>query len=451
MRVRNRTNKATIVATSIVKDYKTGQIASTSYPVQIKDGYTFDYMSDTISHRFVRRRAKGEIIMNGLTQAKSKVSGFANNIGYSLINENRTGPTAPWVYLNGQTVQCSNWQSSDRYAFTSVAEMYATGQGEAVSSLFRLGDLAATADAVLLRARLNAASPDALVAVTLAEMNKTIDMFHAGSKMTYDLVNRLDHFPLPDVRELARLRIKDIKSIAKSVGRKTPGRLRELCAMWLGYRYGIMATYYDASSWLDAGKAVGTNRRARFMTTGSSSYRPADVTSVVTGSWSTNVETTSLARETKTSAGVLINTVLATEAYESFGALNVLSTAWELVPYSFVIDWFTDIGKRLMVFEGKSVSRPVIGSWVTHRSQLYRSKSFSASDLTTVSGNTRRIGLNMSTANCAVTETCELVQRLANPSVAVLPTFNVRLNISRVLDGVSLLAVASTKMKRFFR
>jgi len=57
------------------------------------------------------------------------------------------------------------------------------------------------------------------------------------------------------------------------------------------------------------------------------------------------------------------------------GFVNPLSVAWEAVPFSFVVDWFANVGQCLSAmtdFAGFSVTR----SWTTDRLTMTRSYTF---------------------------------------------------------------------------
>jgi hypothetical protein len=291
----------------------------------------------------------------------------------------------------------------------------------------------------------------ALAAVTLAELGKTYLMFESGAKMTAALVNRLDHIPLADIQQLKRLRIRDIKRIARSLPRKGFEGIQKAAAVWLGYRYGIMATYYDVASWFAAGKQLGSRLRGRYTSSTTNAYHPPDfINSGQVSTWNVLDEVIRISRTPQSTAGGLVQAEPSASALESFGLLNALSTAWELIPYSFVIDWFADVGKRLAALEG-TVLRPVLGSWVVHRSQLYyeQSKTYTPRDY--VSGSIRYVNVGIEGASSLVQDSCSLVQRVANPSFSVLPAINVKLNTKRVLDGISLLTISSEKMRRLLR
>lgn len=61
-----------------------------------------------------------------------------------------------------------------------------------------------------------------------------------------------------------------------------------------------------------------------------------------------------------------------------YGFDGLLSTAWELIPYSFVIDWFTNIGDLITQFEnkGKSLNMTFVGAGFSFKSKTVHTVNF---------------------------------------------------------------------------
>lgn len=413
-----------------------------------KNEHNYDYMSDVVTSSFKRKQSRGEVIINPLTSAKSVVSEAFGSMNRSWALYAHPSGTQ----IDGTRYEHSNptgsWVLGD---YTSIAERVKLGLLSSVSTQFNLSELTDLEDSLVTRVRDNASTNQAIALVTLAELDKTVAMFESGARMTADLINRLDHVPLVDLRRFKNLRARDIRKLARSLPRKGWENVQKVAAMWLGYRYGIMATYYDVASWFDASSQVGTKLRGRFTSSIHTSYTPADVISAGSGdSYYTSEIRVRLARTSSSTSGVLVQAIPEAGVLESFGLYNLLSTAWELVPYSFVVDWFADVGKRLAALEG-SVLRPVLGSWIVHRSKLYYELSNTRTSLDHISGAYRFVGTNMENTSASVFDSCDLVQRVANPPFSALPSINVRLNTKRVLDGISLLSTSSAKLKRLIR
>lgn len=112
---------------------------------------------------------------------------------------------------------------------------------------------------------------------------------------------------------------KGLKKLRRDLGRSR--RTKTAANAWLTYTYGILPLAY---AYNDALKAIRNARRTKFRTMVSERVSTDGLECIIKVSG--RVRATSL-------TGRVI--------------LNPLRTGWELLPYSFVIDWFTNIGNVL--------------------------------------------------------------------------------------------------------
>lgn len=120
-----------------------------------------------------------------------------------------------------------------------------------------------------------------------------------------------------------------------------------------------------------------------------------------------------------------------------FTSLNPVSIAWELVPYSFVVDWVYDVGGYLRNLE---TSMTVVGSitdsyqtigWLNKTSQLKMSN-----------GSTDVNGVKWESGSYSGTtqQTMKVRSILSAAPIPAPPRFNVNMGSSRLLSAASLLA-----------
>ncbi len=120
---------------------------------------------------------------------------------------------------------------------------------------------------------------------------------------------------------------------------------------------------------------------------------------------------------------------------------SVLVTAWELVPWSFVIDWFIDIGSRLQYLSGLLVE----GERVSGYGTLVHTSATSSITLTSPGGPAQRVydqpsGLWIQMDGGQVDAKMEAMLRLRRPHIPSLaPSVNVRLDSFKVIDLIALL------------
>lgn len=448
MRIRRLTTDTTQVMTTNTVN-SPGAPSSSSHVVGVKDCEAA-YMADEVSVNFKRRMAKGDVIINPMTSLKSTVE-TSGNLSYYLLVESRPNGSSPFTYLSSSTTTSSNWSGRLRVPHTPLADAWGTPGQSAAFAPYQLSNLNSLSSVLLVKAQAAATESDANYLVTMAEMDKTLDMFFNGAKSMSSLMSRLERVKVSDIRELKKFSFKEMKRIVKSPASYKKGlkgvssTLQEAMSMWLGYRYGIMATYYDVESWANALKHVGTRRRARHVATGTDTYDSGLThTQLSDGNFAKEFLDTRFTRFTYSSAGVLTTMINAASSAYTFGVERILTAGWELVPFSFVADWFLDAGDRLAALEG-NWARPVVGSWVVHRSTLLMFKNYYEAGHVKINGNLRYNGTAINDT-ALVTDRCQLVQRIANPSVSPLPEFRCNLNFKRVLDGIALVKPISKRM-----
>jgi hypothetical protein len=187
-------------------------------------------------------------------------------------------------------------------------------------------------NAAVVKTLVKVADAKVNVAVALAEASKTSDLILGTAKRIYEAYRAF--------------RKGDLKGVARNLN-ITPKRLHK---SWLEYKYGWMPLLQDVKGSAEYFAQQNLVRPLRFHCT--SRVRETKSTSwqytsarygggTVTGNYFLSSDL-----ETRVTVWCELNSPhIAT--YQQLGLTNPLLIAWELVPFSFVFDWFVGVGDYL--------------------------------------------------------------------------------------------------------
>lgn len=171
------------------------------------------------------------------------------------------------------------------------------------------------------------------IGVALAEARKTSDLILSAARRV-DRAFRA--FRRGNLREVAR--VLDI----------VPGRVHKT---WLEYKYGWMPVLMDVKGAAEFFAQQHCSRPIRFVSTGKASYRKQRTENKTYTLWVNNsvnpyTETCILEYSVKIKAWCEISNPHLS-ALQQLGLTNPALVAWELIPFSFVFDWFISVGSWL--------------------------------------------------------------------------------------------------------
>jgi hypothetical protein len=209
---------------------------------------------------------------------------------------------------------------------------------------------------VLTKAYASAAQSEILTGEQILTASQTLAMLHRPFKSARDLLSRM------------------AKSRARRLGKTAQSAARATADTWLEYRYGWKPLLLDADTIIGSVTELGRPLRKRlvarahdkieYKTQLNLSGAPLGWLGIASGS-------ATLTSSVTVDAGVFVDIYCPTTAehlVKFFGLRprDVLPTLWELTPYSFVCDWFMNVGDWLQAM------LPVPGvtfgaNWVTRK------------------------------------------------------------------------------------
>lgn len=187
----------------------------------------------------------------------------------------------------------------------------------------------------------------------IVALNSTYDALTDASewketlKLIKSLLDSVRH-PLSAFRDL---RSRILNRQGNFNGRSVKAIYKEVSDLWMEYRYGIMPIVYsvhDALELLDKQKAIyRTERGKRIIEL--SKFNPSVPREAC---FFENLNGTITIRGTGKAMGSVEG---ALRAFDQI-SINPFKTAWELIPYSFVVDWFVNVGDFIDAHLGSLVS-----------------------------------------------------------------------------------------------
>jgi len=268
--------------------------------------------------------------------------------------------------------------------------------------------------------------PDALALVMLAEAQKT-------SSMILTILERVRFYTKTYNKRKQRI-IRRFGSIGKASA--------ALASLWLEYRYGIRPLAFEMKNLVEAIQNTGSLKRATIRYGGNEFETDNDIadSGLVSSNYSLDIARSCSFAVSITGGALLdINGPVKRTFADTAGLDNILSTSWELVPYSFVIDWFCNMGDVIASWEPTGAR--LLTSWLSLKGQKIALNKL-GSDPYDLAHETRPWEVEayaLAIGDPYVMRTTTYREREADPSKPILPAIDVNLDLGKILDAIALL------------
>jgi len=377
---------------------------NTSWVVDFTSGNCYvgdrSTMTDVVVPRFNARRNKGEIFFNPMSSRKES---------YSITGGNG-------IHVRRlETHSCSGIPRSAEFKFDSneivrVVTNLATRISPnyiPVARLINDSDMSSAITEVATKVSSGRGRSDSNLSEDIAEFDKSLGML---SSINHDIKNALTRVP------------------SKMIG--------SAANIYLLARYGLKPLFGSASSIVQSFGQI--TERVRRTTRSQIVLNDTQNSSLIQTGTYADRNVLSVDKHTIVLRGVSLDEFITSAAYEAgFHLKGLLTLPWELVPYSFVVDWFANVGD----FIGALTPTPnfnQLGSCLTVRS--IRESSYTLVGATVHPGGGYNYEL-LEPPSGSAHGRIETFSRVALPNPGLVIKNDFRLsNITRALDSVALVS-----------
>lgn len=262
----------------------------------------------------------------------------------------------------------------------------------------------------------------AQLAVTLAESKKTVSMF----AQAVSFLRR----PLSDAKKLLGYTRKELRT---PKGRAA--LLDKAGSLWLEARYGWRPLVFDAMNMFEAnykGKTIRFTKRGTLR-----NQHDYDVTQLDLGPYGGQIgvnHKVHIINDLRAGSTADYGVNMSAGTIGAFGGYDPLGTALELLPYSFVVGWFINVGDVLQSLQAYALVHQRI-AWVTSRVAI---NVYSKTNSPVATWQGTRYDYKGG-QNYTFTESVSFKTR--NPRTSFVPVIGFRCNVNwaKALDGIFLL------------
>jgi len=356
---------------------------------------TIEHCEDTVIPDFHRRIAAGEIINNPMFKTTVFVkSPNVVNFDHTVQNTNGNGfrfrgPYVPFSDGVGFPPACL-----DRNAFPDADEMKSDALNLAVT-----------------KAHAHIDESEMLLLTSAYEAEKTVGFMVDTLGALYRLAKNA--------------RKGNFSAIAKGA---SPAQLAEI---WMNFRYGARPLYYDVQNAMAALEKKRAEIRKVYRGWSEDSASVSDVIPGCGMHYETDVSISRKATYTVSArAGVLCDVRI--DGLSPYGITKIPESIWEIIPFSFVIDWFCNVGDIIAALSPKAGVQQR-ASWVTVKEEITATNS--SGSVTSTAPSEIWDVVNYSQSSMFTYGRREIIlERIKDPHVSAWPTVDFRLDAFKLTD-----------------
>lgn len=306
-------------------------------------------MFDIVTPGFTKRKAKGEIISNPM---------FRKSFGYSYAAGD--GPIIESIAQFGTPPTSNTWTRDGRFIEKVIADKFGVTNSldHPFAPSFDIESMMTEASTQVLA---NRGQADSNMFESVAQIGQTIDLLRSPISGLLSIVKKMEREAAGPTRKSGRsgLSKQNLIEAAKAAADRTSGA-------WLSYRYGVLPLISDIETIVKGLRSVKGPVRKSYRSSlkdNASSYDTVtvawDVCDITIGIQKTDFVTVR--------ASTLEEYVADLGTNLGFTAKGLLRTPWDLVPLSFVEDWFTNLSDFMLAYAPAPGYRNLASSMTVER------------------------------------------------------------------------------------
>lgn len=365
-------------------------------------------MTDIVTPKFESLVHKGFIINNMMNRVETKTADSLATIGTYYSHKTWTCTPAKWVYYVNNV-----WGTRPSSAILPESDYLPAPEYDRDELVKQV-------------------VTEAWANVSLSETEALVQVMEA-EKTLVSLLSIARRF----IKLVVNLKSLNVLALAQEL---TP---KQLADRWMEARYALRPILYDIEGTMKAfEKAInGSPTRKTFRAGDALSLSSAD-SQVLTNSWTSNAGTWTRfsTRDRLTTRNVNVRAGVLTELdnpkiFDLFGLRQPVEAVWELVPFSFVVDWFFNIGQTLASWTPNFGLR-TLASWYVVEDVIYQSATLHSPGTTLPAGTPIYVPIqnHYVLENVAVSKQVTTKVRIPNPQRSVMPSFKLRLTLPKLVD-----------------
>lgn len=365
---------------------------------------------DVVTDNFRKRIQAGEIINNPFTSTKV-VETYSESVPCTSIWRNKTTYNCN-VQPHTNVPHRVHWKNTGTIRPSLPVYLGQT------SSMVGLGST--VQDDAVTQAFANIDVSEMMALATVAESGKSVQSMCAILRKVFKIA-----------RNVRKLQFMELAGELKP---------KEVAERWMEARYALRPLIYDVK-----GLALALEKNRGYARRTFRGYAEESETAIDT--WTKHQHTNyvysdcprTIVKTVSARAGVLCDVSITD--ITAFGLDLWIETAWELVPFSFIIDWFVSVGDWIAAHT-PNAGVTQRASWVTLKTETTRTVNSGSYYFDLSATPYESVSLSYGKASRELKET--VLTRSINPQIATFPVIGLKLDVFKLTDlGIILRKIVS--------